>query len=271
MKRYLLFAILTVVSLGLDQWSKLWAEDALAPPCKELARTGDAVPELARCHDTRLTFKLGAPASRFALSDMNGVRWSVSCKDDAPCLHGTLKTNKPPESAEVTGGPLALRYGRWAATATGPKGAAASTLRFSYEPGPVTTLVAGYLDYRYVENPGATWGFLADQPGIREPVLISVAALAALFILWMAWRLQPGQHLLGAGLGLVLSGAIGNLIDRARLSYVIDFIDFHLQESFRWPTFNVADIAIVVGVGLLLLDSLRAWLRERKANKATAK
>jgi signal peptidase II len=133
---------------------------------------------------------------------------------------------------------------------------------------PTVTVIEGFFDLHYVENPGATWGFLADSPGLREPILIGVAVLASLFILWMARKLQPGQRLVPVALALVLSGAVGNLIDRVRLSVVIDFISLHAGEAFRWPTFNVADIAIVVGVALLLVDSVRSWLRERREKRA---
>jgi signal peptidase II len=139
----------------------------------------------------------------------------------------------------------------------------------SLKPVGTVPIIDGFFDLHYVENPGATWGFLANSPGLREPLLIAVAILASLFILWMARKLQPGQRLLSIALALVLAGAVGNLIDRLRLSVVIDFIDLHAGEAFRWPTFNVADITIVVGVVMLLIDSLRAWLRERRARRAT--
>lgn len=130
-------------------------------------------------------------------------------------------------------------------------------------------LIDGYLRFEFAANPGAAWSFLADQPGLRGPVLISVAALAILLLGVWAFRVRAEQRLLLAALGCLLSGAIGNLIDRIRLGYVIDFIVLHVKDGFRWPTFNVADIAIVVGVGLLLLDSLRGFLRERRQARAS--
>src|SRR5262249_19040368 len=106
------------------------------------------------------------------------------------------------------------------------------------------------------------------SPEIRQPLLIGISLLAVVIILWLARKLQPGQRLLASGLALVLSGAIGNVIDRIRMKVVIDFIELHIGDSFRWPTFNVADSAIVVGVALLLIDSIRGWVRERRARRA---
>ena len=111
--------------------------------------------------------------------------------------------------------------------------------------------------FRYVENPGAAWGFLASaSSALRTPFFICVSLLAMGFIgLWFK-RCTPEQRLLRTTLGLVFGGAIGNFVDRIRLGYVIDFIDWHWYDRAAWPTFNVADSAITVGVVMLLLDML---------------
>jgi signal peptidase II len=80
---------------------------------------------------------------------------------------------------------------------------------------------------------------------------VSIAAL------WCGCAAERGQALLAAGLALVLGGALGNLVDRLRLGYVVDFISVHYRDWY-FPTFNVADAAISVGAALILLDSLRA-------------
>jgi signal peptidase II len=64
---------------------------------------------------------------------------------------------------------------------------------------------------------------------------------------------------------LIASGALGNLVDRFRLGYVVDFVRFHLRDGFSWPTFNVADITITVGVGLLLIEGFSAPSRSQRA------
>lgn len=119
--------------------------------------------------------------------------------------------------------------------------------------------INNYWHFRYVENPGAAWGMFGNLPdGLRRAFfhVVSLAALA--FIFGMYWRLEPGQRLVRVALSLVAGGALGNFMDRLARGYVIDFIDWHWrnQPGMRWPTFNVADAAICVGVALMLLDSL---------------
>lgn len=108
-----------------------------------------------------------------------------------------------------------------------------------------------FFHWSYAENPGATFSFMAGVPEwIRLPLFALIAAGAGIGIGIYYSRLQ-GRYL-GArtALALLWSGAIGNLIDRLRLTYVVDFIDVHYYSEYTWPTFNVADIAIVVGIVL---------------------
>jgi lipoprotein signal peptidase len=108
------------------------------------------------------------------------------------------------------------------------------------------------------KNRGGAWGLLqTTSESIRRPffLLVSVAAIA--FIMTLYRRLQPRQRTLKWGLPLVLGGALGNVFDRIRYGHVIDFIDAHVLYKGverHWPTFNVADIAICVGVGLMAID-----------------
>ncbi len=108
------------------------------------------------------------------------------------------------------------------------------------------------------KNRGGAWGLLqSTSENVRRPffLLVSVAAIA--FIMTLYRRLQPRQRALKWGLPLVLGGALGNVFDRIRYGHVIDFIDVHLLYKgieHHWPTFNVADIAICVGVGLMAVD-----------------
>jgi signal peptidase II len=122
---------------------------------------------------------------------------------------------------------------------------------------PVVPLIDGLWSWRYVENPGAAWGVLADtDASIRLPFFYAVAVLAIAFILWFFRRLDDRQVLLTLGLSFVFGGALGNLIDRLHLSYVIDFIDWYAGAS-HFPTFNVADAAITAGIALLVVDMWR--------------
>lgn len=115
-----------------------------------------------------------------------------------------------------------------------------------------------YLTLVLAKNRGGAWGLLqTTSENVRRPffLLVSVAAIA--FIMTLYRRLQARQRTLKWGLPLVLGGALGNVFDRIRYGHVIDFIDAHVTLKgieHHWPTFNVADIAICVGVGLMGLD-----------------
>jgi signal peptidase II len=100
----------------------------------------------------------------------------------------------------------------------------------------------------YVHNYGAAFGILAHRTGFFVLVTLAVALL----ILAYLRHLPVGHHLLRTALALQFGGALGNLADRVRFGYVIDFFDFRV-----WPVFNVADMAIVIGIGLLILDIAR--------------
>ena len=107
-------------------------------------------------------------------------------------------------------------------------------------------------------NRGGAWGLLqSTSENVRRPffLLVSIAAIA--FIMTLYRRLQPKQYALMWGLPLVLGGALGNVFDRIRYGLVIDFIDAHVVyrgAERHWPTFNIADVAICVGVGLMAVD-----------------
>ena len=89
-----------------------------------------------------------------------------------------------------------------------------------------------------------------------------LAVVVSLFLLVWLLRLPRREWMTGLGLGLILGGAVGNVADRIRLGYVVDFIDVHVA-GWHYPAFNVADSAITCGVILLLLDMLRVSLREK--------
>lgn len=129
----------------------------------------------------------------------------------------------------------------------------------SFALGEARAVIRHFFHITYVRNPGAAFGILADH-AVRLPFFISVSLLAVAGILWYVRRVPahpPWQHL---ALGLILGGALGNLIDRVRLGEVIDFLDVHWY-NYHWPAFNIADSGICVGVGILLLCS---WQEERR-------
>jgi signal peptidase II len=125
------------------------------------------------------------------------------------------------------------------------------------------TRILAVLDITRMHNVGAAFSFLAQASGWQRWVFIGLAIVVSIAItIWLV-RLPRGVHaLLAGGLALVLGGALGNVIDRIRLGYVIDFIHFHWDRAY-FPAFNVADSAITVGAACLLLDAL---LEARRKN-----
>lgn len=118
------------------------------------------------------------------------------------------------------------------------------------------TRVLAVLDITRMHNVGAAFSFLASASGWQRWVFISLAVVVSIGITVWLLMLPRGTHaLLSAGLALVLGGALGNVIDRIRLGYVIDFIHFHWDRAY-FPAFNAADSAITVGAACLLLDAL---------------
>lgn len=117
-----------------------------------------------------------------------------------------------------------------------------------------------YFHFTYRTNPGAAWGiFSTIDKRIRRPFFICITLIAILFIFYLfAFRLEPEHRLMIIALALILGGALGNFIDRLRLDYVIDFIEWFWRDKNRyvWPTFNIADAAITIGVGLIGIELL---------------
>ncbi len=116
--------------------------------------------------------------------------------------------------------------------------------------------VTTFFDLVRYHNEGAAFSFLADAGGWQKWFFTIVSIVASIFILYLLNKHQQ-EKLFSLGLALVLGGAIGNLYDRVTLGYVVDFLSFHLNDLY-WPAFNVADSAITVGVGVLLLDSFKS-------------
>jgi len=125
-------------------------------------------------------------------------------------------------------------------------------------------VIPGFFDIVFVLNPGAAFGFLATlSEEVRNPLFILISILAVVLIVFYHTRYLRSHRLVSVALGLVLGGAVGNLIDRLYYGMVVDFLDVHAG-PYHWPAFNVSDSAISVGVGLMILDMLLDWRRERK-------
>jgi signal peptidase II len=125
------------------------------------------------------------------------------------------------------------------------------------------TVLENHFNIVHVRNRGVAFGFLSTlDPAWVNPLLIVATVLAVGAVLAYIYHL-PGKGPAPCGLGLILGGAIGNLIDRARLGYVVDFLDVHWRQ-LHWPAFNLADIGITVGIILLLLDMI-FWGKESES------
>jgi signal peptidase II len=143
--------------------------------------------------------------------------------------------------------------------------------------------VDGHLSFILAKNPGGAWGLLQSQSeNLRRPFFLLVSIAAIMFIVTLYKRLHPSQHALRWGLPLVLGGALGNVYDRVKAGVVTDFIDYHadwvrtMNEFVKkyvknhmvtdhWPTFNIADVAICIGVGLMAVDMFTSRKAQRGA------
>jgi len=119
--------------------------------------------------------------------------------------------------------------------------------------------VTPFLNLVVVWNRGVSFGMFASA-GALMPWLLSGLALAVVVALGF-WLRRVADPLVGVALGLIIGGALGNVIDRVRFGAVVDFLDFHAL-GYHWPAFNVADSAICVGAALLLVDGLLAPRRQ---------
>jgi signal peptidase II len=134
------------------------------------------------------------------------------------------------------------------------------------------TVIKGYWHFRYVENCGGAFGFLSGQrESLRRPFFYITSILASLFLIYLFIKLKESEKVLMAAFSIILGGAIGNVIDRVSLGYVVDFIDWHIREKARWPTFNIADIGITVGLVLILIDSFFLAPKREKREKGKKK
>jgi signal peptidase II len=115
-------------------------------------------------------------------------------------------------------------------------------------------IIGGFLDITHARNTGVAFSLLAGNSSPWIPRLLTTASLLTLLvILFVLLRYSKISRALQTGLLLVLGGAAGNLCDRIRYGFVVDFLDVYVG-SYHWPTFNIADSAITVGIGFLLLD-----------------
>lgn len=134
----------------------------------------------------------------------------------------------------------------------------------------VLPIIPGWFNLTLAHNSGAAFSFLANESGWQRWFFAAIALVVSVVIFFWIQRLKIHERWLAISLALVLGGALGNLWDRLTMGYVVDFLDFYYQSSpqsraMHWPAFNVADMAISIGAGMLILDAF--FSKEPSASK----
>lgn len=229
MNRYVYFAIIVIVSVAADQATKVWAQNNLA---SRSSRWEHSVVRTVDADDA------GVTVADWATAEFGGEF------GPGGQVHSVYLQNA---EGEATTGPLSAQF---------QLGEGDVVEVFHRE----ITVVSGFWNHIYVQNFGAAWGFLGGvDEKIRRPFFIGISILAVIVVMSLYRQVQPGQRMLATALSLIVGGALGNFIDRVMYGYVVDFIDWYITtggEEKHWPTFNIADIAITIGVGLLALEIL---------------
>jgi signal peptidase II len=217
--RYLFLAGIVLVCLVSDQWSKHWAEGRLSAPYL-MQQTGGSksfvveVPAEAKGQSVHGFLKqdlTGTPEAQVLRIAQGGHKLGASVNFDKD------KILQGGESLEIT----AKRE---------------------------VVVVEDYFTFRYARNPGAAFSFLASADGAWKKYFFIVVSIVAMVIVFTIYRrLTDQQRLLMFALSLIVGGALGNFVDRLRFGWVIDFISWHYQDKYVWPTFNLADSYITLG------------------------
>lgn len=140
---------------------------------------------------------------------------------------------------------------------------AVKTLRFGGD----QSIIPGFLNFAYATNTGVAFSMLDDHGSTGRWGLSAVAMIAATLVLYFFWKTPRSDDRILGALALLLAGIVGNVVDRVRLGFVVDFIDVQFG-SWHYPTFNVADMAIVIGAGILIIDMFLTKKDEVKKKEA---
>ncbi len=123
-------------------------------------------------------------------------------------------------------------------------------------------VIPNYFNLTYIRNAGGAFGLFSDANSVLRTVLFILFPMIAFFIIFNILRkINHKEKTPVLALSFIIGGAIGNLIDRIHFNYVIDFLDFHLPNGWVWPTFNIADMAVVIGVTVV------AWIHYKHPEK----
>ncbi len=231
MKKYLILVGIALAMFGADQVTKIWAQQNLAS--RFPGRQSEAKPiELTVSEDA-----LSAMAGGSSIAGYIDATYSLTSQEEAQrmvsrravSVNGLIE--RDPSRELISGDRITIHERQ-------------------------VEVVPGFWSFRYVENRGAAWGFLSGvNDWWRVPFFVTVSLLAMAMLLFLAAKAPKNAYFLSAGLGFLMGGAIGNFVDRIRLSYVIDFVDWYYK-GHHWPTFNIADAAISIGVAIIFLEMI---------------
>ena len=144
-------------------------------------------------------------------------------------------------------------------------------IQSSFQLGESIEIIPGFFNFTYVRNTGAAFGFGAGaHDWFRIAMFLALPVLACFWLLHLMWKERHGCVYLATAYALILAGAIGNLIDRFTLRYVVDFLDFHFGGWHFW-TFNIADSSITIGAGFLLIGLYLENKRNKKSEHSLNK
>ena len=229
-RKLVIVAAIILVAIALDQWTKIWAENHLATP-----RYPD--------HVISITVDSETPVS--AQDFIRAKYPDNNDGENSMILANVYRDGNRvmPQDMLAKGDAVELRY-------------------------VALTVIDGYYDYQYARNPGAAFSFMADQSPEFRAIFFNITGFLAIllilfFIIRTPWKEEKAFIIT---LATVLGGAGGNIIDRVRLGYVIDFVSWHAEwggKQHYWPTFNIADVFVTGGVILLCL--LMIFGKKKKA------
>jgi signal peptidase II len=131
-------------------------------------------------------------------------------------------------------------------------------VRWRFDLGDGLEIIPGFLRLARVHNSGVAFGLFAKVESPYKPYILALMAVVAVVVIIAYGARMPSQRrLLQLALAVTLGGILGNFTDRLMHGFVVDFVELHLYEAYSWPTFNVADSAITIGIALLLIDTVK--------------
>jgi signal peptidase II len=134
----------------------------------------------------------------------------------------------------------------------------------NFQLGESIPVLDGFFNLTYVRNPGAAFGMLGHAPNyIRRPLFLFIPVVACIGLVVLIWKSRNENRFLNLAYSLILAGAVGNLIDRFSMDYVVDFFDFYIGRS-HYPAFNIADSCISIAAMMLIYDYFRELIQNRK-------